>query len=196
MDVELKEEFRHQPLRAKCWPMPPQDCAEIEAQVDELVQAGLLEPFPPGEYPKYCTPTFLVDKKDSKTRRMVGQYSRLNKRCKPHAGWLPSMEMLVENLAKTKFKSKLDLRSGFWQIGLTPRAQELTAITTPNGRCFRWLCMPFGLQGAPGVFQEMIEILTSKVKNNSTLKNALQRDILVHFLMIVVWEPKPSKIIT
>ena len=93
--------------------MPPQDCAEIEAQVDELVQAGLLEPFPPGEFPKYCTPTFLVDKKDSTTRRMVGQYSKFNKRCKPHAGWLPNMEMLVEQLARTKFKSKLDLRSGF-----------------------------------------------------------------------------------
>ena len=152
--------------------MPPQDCAEIEAQVDELVQAGLLEPFPPGEFPKYCTPTFLVDKKDSTTRRMVGQYSKLNKRCKPHAGWLPNMEMLVEQLARTKFKSKLDLRSGFWQVGLTPRAQELTAITTPNGRCFRWLCMPFGLQGAPGVFQEMIEILIGGVKNNPTLKKA------------------------
>jgi len=105
------------------------------------------------------------------------------------------MEMLVENLAKTKFKSKLDLRSGFWQIGLTPRAQELTAITTPNGRCFRWLCMPFGLQGAPGVFQEMIEILTSKVKNNSTLKNALQKGHIGASLMIVVRAPKPLKII-
>ena len=158
MDVELKDEFKHLPLRSKCWPMPPQECAEIEAQVDELVASGLLEPFPPGESPKYCTPTFLVEKKDSKTKRMVGQYAKLNKRTKPHAGWLPSMEVLVEHMANTHIKPKLDLRSGFWQVGLTPRAQELTAITTPNGRCFRWLCMPFGLQGAPGVLQEMIDI--------------------------------------
>ena len=162
MDIELKDEFKTLPLRTKCWPMPPQDCAEIEAQVDELVNAGLLEPFPPGEFPKYCSPTFLVDKKESKTRRMVGKYVKLNKRSKSHVGWLPNMEALVENMAKTKYKSKLDLRSGFWQVGLTPRAQELSAITTPNGRCFRWLCMPFGLQGAPGVFQEMIEYSVPK----------------------------------
>ena len=102
---------------------------------------------------------------------MVVKYTKLNKRTKTHAAWLPNMEMLVESFAQTKFKSKLDFRACFWQVGLTPRAQELTAITTPNGRCCRWLCMPFGLQGAPGVFQEMIEILISKVKANPLLKN-------------------------
>ena len=78
-------------------------------------------------------------------------------------------------MVETNLKSKFDLRSGFWQLGLNPRAQELNAITTPKGRCFRWLCMPFGLQGAPGVFQEMIEILVSKVKQNPQLKNILPK---------------------
>ena len=66
MDVELKDEYKHLPLRSKCWPMPPQECAEIEAQVDELVASGILEPFPPGEFPKYCTPTFWLRKKTQK----------------------------------------------------------------------------------------------------------------------------------
>ena len=74
------------------------------------------------------------------------------------------MGEMIENLASKRFKSKLDLRSGFWQIGLSDRAQELTAFTIPNGRCFGWKCMPFGLQGAPGVFQEMMEILCAKAK--------------------------------
>ena len=34
--------------------------------------------------------------------------------------------------------------------------------------------MPFGLQGAPGVFQEMIELLCAKVKNNPLLKDVLK----------------------
>ena len=106
---------------------------------------------------------------------MVGQYAKLNKMTKPHAGFLPNMEEMVESLAKCRFKSKMDLRSGFWQIGLTKRAQDLTTFTTPSGRCFRWLCMPFGLQGAPGVFQEMMEILCTKVRSKPQLK-----DIFVH----------------
>ena len=157
MDIELKEEWKNAPLRGKCFPMPERDVQEIDRQVQELVDAKLVEPYPTGTYPKYCTPTFLVDKKDSKVRRMVGNYVKLNQRTKPHAAFLPPMDVLVENLAKFKWKSKLDLRSGFWQVSLTPRAQELTSFCTPSGRIFRWTCMPFGLQGAPGIIQEMME---------------------------------------
>ena len=154
MDLELKDEFKDAPLRGKCWPMPQKDCEEIEAQVNELVAKGLVAPFPPGSFPKYCSPTFLVEKKESKTRRMVGSYAKLNKRCKSNAAYLPNMEILVEKMAQGKWKSKVDLRSGFWQVGMTKRAQELSTFTTPNGRCFRWLCMPFELQGATGFFKK------------------------------------------
>ena len=174
MDLELKDEWKDAPLRSKCWPMAAQDAAEIESQVEELIQAGLVEPFPHGSFPKYCSPTFLVAKKESKTRRMVGQYIKLNRRCKPHVAYLPNMEALVEGMASKKFKTKLDLRSGFWQIGLSPRAQELTAFTTPSGRVFRWKCMPFGLQGAPAIFQEMIETLLGKVKQKVLLSGIMK----------------------
>ena len=63
---------------------------------------------------------------------MVGQYVKLNKMTKHHAGYLPNMEELVESLAKCCYKTKMDLRSGFWQIGLTKRAQELAALPIPQ----------------------------------------------------------------
>ena len=131
MDLELNPEWATHPLRGKCWPMSELDCKEIESQVDELVQSGLVEPFAPGTFPKYCTPTFLVDKKESATRRMVGQYSKLNARTKSHAGYLPNMESLIEGMARCRFKTKLDLRSGGWQIGMTGIANELSAFFHP-----------------------------------------------------------------
>ena len=63
--------------------MPQNDAPEIEKQVDELMKAGLVEPFLAGNFPKFFTPTFLVNKKESKTRRMVGQYAKLNERTTP-----------------------------------------------------------------------------------------------------------------
>ena len=105
--------------------MPQNDVEEIKKQVDELVEAKLVAPYPVGKYPKYCSATFLVDKKESQTRRMVGQYVKLNKMTRPHAAYLPNMEEMVENLARCRFKSKMDLRSGFWQIGLSERAKEV-----------------------------------------------------------------------
>ena len=57
--------------------MAQNEAQEIEMQTNELLRAGLIEAFPPGEIPLFCSPTFLVDKKESKTKRMVIQF------CKP-----------------------------------------------------------------------------------------------------------------
>ena len=65
---------------------------------------------------------------------MVGDYRTLNARTIPHAGFLPDLESTVEKLAACRFKTKLDMRSGFWQVELTERAKELTAFVIPNGR--------------------------------------------------------------
>ena len=181
MDIQLKEEWVGKPLRQKCWPLPVVDQNEIEQQAEELLKAGLIEAFPPGEIPLVCSPTFLVDKKESKTRRMVIQFRKLNSRSKSHAGYLPNMEQLVESLAKCRFKTKLDMRSGFWQVGLSERAKNLCAFCIPSGRCFRPLCMMFGLQGAPGIFQELMEILATKCKQYKDVRDILVSGHLASF---------------
>ena len=64
-----------------------------------------------------------------------GKFVKLNQRTKPHAAYLPAMDVLVENLARMTWKSKLDLRSGFWQVLLTPRAAELTIFVLIGDVC-------------------------------------------------------------
>ena len=181
IDIELKEEWEGNPLRQRCGPMSINEQQEINLQAEELLKAGLAEVFPPGEIPHVCSPTFLVDKKDSKTKRMVIQYRKLNARTKPHAGYLPNMDELVESLAKCKLKSKLDMRSGFWQVGLTERAKNLSTFCIPSGRCLRPLCMMFGLQGAPGIFQELMEILISQCKQDPEVRKILETGHLASF---------------
>ena len=161
--------------------MPTIDQNEIEIQAEELLKAGLAEAIPPDQIPHFCSPTFLVEKKESKTRRMVIQYQKLNNRTKSHAAYLPNMEALVESLAKCKFKSKLDMRSGFWQVGLTDRAKDLSTFCLPSGRCLRPLCMMFGLQGAPGIFQELMEILASQCKEDPKVRKVLEEGHLASF---------------
>ena len=78
-------------------------------------------------------------------------------------------------MAVCRWKSKMDLRSCFWQVGMTERAKDLTAFTIPSGRCFRWNFMPFGLQGAPGIFQEMMEKVCSETKS-LTLVASISKD--------------------
>jgi hypothetical protein len=142
---------------------------------EELIQAGLAEAYPLGSTPDAAA-QFSLLKKDCKTRRMVIQFKKLNNRVKPHAGFLPNMEQMVESLAATRFKSKMDMRSGFWQVSLSDRAKDLCSFCLPSGRILRPLCMPFGLQGAPGTFQELMEILTGKAKQDPKVREILKNE--------------------
>ena len=66
------------------------------------------------------------------------------------------MENILERIAKCRYKTKMDKRSGFWQVDLTAAAQELLPFITPKGRVFKWKVMPFGLANAPALFQELM----------------------------------------
>ena len=92
--------------------MSDEDARKIEKQVEELLRAKLVEEYKGQEYPRFCSPTFLVPKVPN-TKRMVGDYRKLNQRTLPHAGFLPDLEATVERIAATRIKTKMDMRSGF-----------------------------------------------------------------------------------
>ena len=47
------------------------------------------------------------------------------------------------------------MTSGYHQIGIHPNSQRYTSFITYLGT-FVWLCVPFGLKGAPAYFQILI----------------------------------------
>ena len=84
-------------------------------------------------------------------------YGEVNKKTQNHSGSIPNMENTLERIAKCRYKTKMDKRSGFWQVDLTAAAQELLAFITPKGRVFKWKVMPFGVANAPALFQELMK---------------------------------------
>ena len=66
------------------------------------------------------------------------------------------MKNSLEGIAKCRYKTEMDKRSGFWQVDLTAAAQELLAFLTHKGRVFKWKVMPFGVANAPALFQELM----------------------------------------
>ena len=89
-----------------------------------------------GTTPKQCSPYFLVAKPGSTTKRLVVDYGELNKKTLNHSGSIPNMESTLEKRSSCRYKTKMDRRSGFCQVDLTPNAQELLAFITPQGRVF------------------------------------------------------------
>ena len=66
------------------------------------------------------------------------------------------MENTLERIANSRYKTKMDQRSGFWQVDLTAAAHELLAFITPKGCVVKWKIMPFGVANAPALFQELM----------------------------------------
>ena len=50
----------------------------------------------------------------------------------------------------------LDLVSGYWQVPLSPDAQDKSAFITRSG-LWKWKVLPFGLTSAPACFQRLME---------------------------------------
>ena len=174
MDLELRPEYQDQRITSRGYPCSKEDQDEIMRQVLELVEAGMCEAYKDTEITEHCSPCFLVAKPGSTAKRLVVDYRKLNKMIKLHAGSLPVMENTIKNAVSCKFKSKMDKRSGFWQVDLTERAKELMAFRTPNRRVFPWLVMPFGIANAPALFQELMNQVLTILKQRPAVQALLE----------------------
>ena len=175
MDLKLKSEFEKTRVRRRPYPAPKEQVEEIERQIQECIDAGLVEEYKHGDYPHHCSPCFLVAKPGSTALRLVVDYGEVNKKTQNHSGSIPNMENTLERIAKCRYKTKMDKRSGFWQVDLTAAAQEPLAFITPKGRVFKWKVMPFGVANAPALFQELINKILYILRRRPLVQELISR---------------------
>ncbi|GFT72249.1 retrovirus-related Pol polyprotein from transposon 297 [Trichonephila clavipes] len=94
--------------------------------------------------------------------RFAIDYRKLNVITKYPRYPLPVIDDLLTNIPHTSVMSTLDLRSGYFQLAISPKHIEQTAFITRNGT-FAFLRMPFGLSGAAPNFQLAIDIILKPV---------------------------------
>ena len=156
MDLKLKPEFLVHKIRIGHYLAHEEPADEIERQIQESINAGLVLEYKDGDYPEHCSPWFLVAKPGSTAKRLVVDYGELNKKTPNHSGSIPNMESTLEEIASCRYKTKMDKRSGFWHVDLAPNAQELLVFIIPQGRVSKWKVMPFGVANAPALLQELM----------------------------------------
>ena len=128
MDLKLKPEFEGSVVRWRPYPAPQDQIDEIERQIQECIDAGIVEEYKNGDYPRHCSPCFLVAKPGSTAMHLVVDYGEVTKKTKNHSWSIPNMEKTLERIAKCRFKTKMDNRSGFSQVDLTRAAQDCSPL--------------------------------------------------------------------
>ena len=152
--------------------MSTQELDELKKQLQEYLDTGRLQP---SESP-WGTNVIFAKKKDG-TLRFCVDYRGLNDHTVRNSYPLPHMEDLFDRLQGAQYFSKIDLRTGFYQIPLAEEDRAKTAFRTRYGH-FEWTVLPMGLTNAPATFQHLM---------NHTFREFLDRCVLVFLDDIVVY---------
>lgn len=168
--IELKPGA--QPYTRPLRRMSTRELDELKAQLQEYLDSGRLRP---SESP-WGTNVIFVKKKDGSLRFCV-DYRGLNDLTVRNSYPLPHMDDLFDRLAGAQYFSKIDLRTGFYQIPLPEEDRAKTAFRTRYGH-FEWTVLPMGLTNAPATFQHLM---------NHTFREFLDRCVLVFLDDIVVY---------
>ncbi|GFT71627.1 retrovirus-related Pol polyprotein from transposon 17.6 [Trichonephila clavipes] len=147
LDIALTDDepIFHKP---RCLPFAERDI--VDAQVDEWVKNGIVEPCSS----PYASQVVVVKKKDGKSRVCI-DYRRLNRKLIKDNYPLPLIDDILDCLQNAKIFTTLDLKNGFFHVAVNERSRKFTSFVTHNGQ-YQFRRMPFGLSTCPSNFMRYI----------------------------------------
>ncbi|KAG8486037.1 hypothetical protein CXB51_019343 [Gossypium anomalum] len=138
------------PISIAPYRMAPVELKELKSQLQELTDKGFVRP----SFSPWGAPVLFVKKKDGSMRLCV-DYRQLNKVTIKNKYPLPRIDDLFDQLKGVTWFSKIDLRSGYYQLRVKESDVPKTAFRTRYGH-YEFLVMPFGLTNAPTVFMDLM----------------------------------------
>jgi hypothetical protein len=138
------------PIAQPPYRMAPKELDELKIQLQELLDKGFIRP----SNSPWGAPVLFVKKKDGMLRLCI-DYRQLNNVMVKNRYSLPRIDDLFDQLKGAKVFSKIDLRSGYYQMRIKGQDVPKTAFRTHYGH-FEFLVLLFGLTNAPALFIDLM----------------------------------------
>ncbi|KAK8934918.1 hypothetical protein KSP39_PZI014856 [Platanthera zijinensis] len=138
------------PVARSPYRVAPKEMAELKVQLQELLEQGYIRP----SMSPWSAHVLFVKKKDGSLRLCI-DYRELNKLTEKNKYPIPRIDDLFDQLAGSTVYSKLDLKSGYYQLRIREGDIPKTAFGTRYGH-YEFTVMPFGLCNAPSVFMDLM----------------------------------------
>lgn len=148
VDFQLKED--HKIVKDKPYRMSRERYIYAEGKCDEMKRKLITM----DSNSDWASPSLMVPKENGELRFCV-DYRKINEETELDPFPFPVIDEVICNFGGCKYFSKIDLKDGFWNIGLTKETTKFTAFVTPFGH-YEFLRLPFGWKNSPPKFQRII----------------------------------------
>ncbi|XP_064104081.1 uncharacterized protein LOC135213917 [Macrobrachium nipponense] len=134
----------------------------IEAETERMMSEGIIRP---SNSPWRAQ--VLVTSGENQKRRMVIDYSRtINRFTELDAYPLPNIDEMVNNIARYKVFSTLDLKSAYHQVAI--REERPYTAFEAGGKLYEFSRIPFGVKNGVAAFQRVLDEILKKEKVSGT----------------------------
>ena len=157
-DVDIGD---NRPIKQGPYRLNPRKNELVQKEVQYMLDHNLAIP----SNSPWSSPVVLVKKERGRQgqHRLCFDYRKLNEATKTDSYPLPRVDDCIDRIGTAKYISKLDLLKGYWQVGLTPKAQAASAFVTRDG-LFECKVMPFGMKNASATFQRLMNRITRNLE--------------------------------
>ena len=155
------------PVAQSPYTLPLKHYDWVRQEIETLEKAGVIE----RSLSPWASPVIVVPKKSAPDeplrRRLCVDYRKVNalqqevRRTDKSTGCLslyplPKIDEMFSKLGGSHVFSTIDLRSGYYHVGLTRESRPKSAFVVPMGK-WQFKRTPFGLSQAPAYFQLLID---------------------------------------
>ena len=160
------------PTAKSPYKMSVPEAIELKEQLRQLLDQGFIRP----SVSPWGAPVLFQKKKDG-TLRLCIDYRGLNQLTVKNKYPIPRIDELLDRLHGSTVFSKIDLKSGYYQIRIKEEDIPKTAFNSRYGH-YEFTVMSFGLTNAPATFNRLMQDI---------FKHQLDKHVLVFFDDILIY---------